>query len=79
MRVGNRARVSALDDFYYVPALTKNIIFISSLKKIGFHLTFSNNGCSIMLNDVFYAYDTLCNCIYILDMSNPILIVHANK
>ena len=68
--------ISSLDDCYYVPTLTKNIISISLLIKNGFHLTFSNNGCSIMLNDVFYTYGTLCNGIYILDMSNPILIVH---
>ena len=68
-----------LDYCYYVPTLTKNIIFISSLHNNGFDLTFSNNDCSIMLNDVFYAYGTLCNSIYILDMSNPILIVHDKK
>ena len=32
-----------------------------------------------MLNDVFYAYGKLCNVIYILDMSNPIIFVHDNK
>ena len=48
-----------LDDFYFVPSLTKNIIFVSSLNRIGFHLTFSNNGCSIMLNGVLYAKGTL--------------------
>ena len=50
-----------LDECYYVPALTKNIIFVSHLNKKGFHLTFSNNGCSIMLNDVLYARGTLYN------------------
>ena len=68
-----------LDDFYYVPALTKNIIFISYLNKKVFHLTFSNNGCSIMLIDVIYASGTLSNEIHILDMSNPILTIHDNK
>ena len=68
-----------LEDCYYVLALTKNIVFISSLNKKGFHLTFSNNSCSIMLNDVFYAYGTQCNDIYILGMFNPILTVHDNK
>ena len=68
-----------LDDCYYVPALTKNIIYVSYLNKKGFHLTFSNNGCSIMLNDVLYASDTLYNGIHILDMSNLILTIHDNK
>ena len=64
---------------YYVPALTKNIIFVSSLNKDGFLLAFSNNCCSIMLNGILYANGTLCNGIYILDMSNPILNINDNK
>ena len=32
-----------------------------------------------MLNDVFYAFGTLCNGIYIPDMSNPIVTVNDNK
>ena len=68
-----------LEDCYYVSTLTKNIFYISSLNKEGFHLIFNNNSCSIMLNDMFYAFGTLSNGIYILDMSNPILTVHDNK
>ena len=71
--------ILSLENCYYVLALTKNIVSISNLNKKGFHLTFSNNSCSIMLNDVFYAFGTLCNGIYRLDMSNPILTVHDNK
>ena len=70
---------SNLDNYFYVLALTKNIISISCLNKKGFHLTFCDNGCYIMLNDVFYAGGTLNNGIYILDMSNPILNVNDNK
>ena len=68
-----------LDDCYYVLALTKNIIYVSYLYKKCFYLTFCNNGCSIMLNGVLYVIGTLCNGIYILDMSNPILTIHDNK
>ena len=68
-----------LDDCYYVPTLTKNITFASYLNKKGFHLTFSKDGYSIMLNDVLYASGTLYNGIHILYMSNPILTVHDNK
>ena len=57
----------------------KEHCFFSSLNKKGSYLTFSNNSCSIMLNDALYDYGTLWNGIYILDMSNPILIVHDNK
>ena len=68
-----------LDNCFCVPALTKNIIFVSYLNKKEFHLNFSNNGCYIMLNDVFYAGGTLSNGIYILDMSNSILNFNDNK
>ena len=62
-----------------MPALTKNIIYVSCLNKKGFHLKFCDNSCHIMLNDVFYAGGTLSNEIYILDMSNPILNINDNK
>ena len=68
-----------LDNCFYVSSLKKNIIFVSCLNKKGFHLNFYNNGCYIMLNDVFYVGCTLNNGIYILDMSNPILNVNDNK
>ena len=68
-----------LDSRFYVPASTKNIIYVSYLNKKEFHLNFSNNGCYIMLNDVFYVGGALSNLIYILDMSNPILNVNNNK
>ena len=68
-----------LNNCFYVPVLTKNIIFVSNLNKKGFHLNFSNNDCYIMLNDVSYVGGTLSNEIYILDMPNPILNVNDNK
>ena len=55
------------------------MILVSYLNKKGFHLNFCDNGCYIMLNDVFYASGTLSNGIYILDMSNPILNINDNK
>ena len=68
-----------LDDCYYVPTLTKNVIYVSYLNKKGFHLAFSNNGCSIMLNDVLHASGTFYNGIHILDISKPILTIPDNK
>ena len=68
-----------LDDCFNVLALTKNIFFVSYLNRKGFHLTFINNSCSIMLNGVLYASGRLCNGIYILDMTDPILTIHDNK
>ena len=52
---------------------------MARINKKGFHLNFSNNSCSIMLNDVFNADGTLRNEIYILDMSNTILNINEKK
>ena len=68
-----------MDNCFYVPSLIKNIISVSYLIKKGFHLNFCNNGCYILLNDVFYVDGTLSNEIYISDVSNPILNVNDNK
>ena len=43
-----------LEDCYFVPSLTKNIIFISCLDKIGFEIIIKNNCCSFCLCNVFY-------------------------
>ena len=74
-----RGFILNMDDCYYVHVLTKIIISVSYLNKKGFHFIFMNNNCFIMLNYILYASGTLCNGIYILDMSNSILIVHDNK
>ena len=68
-----------LGNCFYKQALTKNIIYVSYLNKKWFHLNFCNNGCYIMLKDVFYTGDSLSNGIYILDMSNLILNINDNK
>ena len=43
-----------LDNFFYVPAFTKNVIYVSCLNKKGFHLNFCDNSYCIMLHDVFF-------------------------
>ena len=44
-----------LENCYYVPAISRNIIFISCSDKFGFSFIIKNNCCLIYLNDVFYA------------------------
>lgn len=64
-----------LDNHFYVPTFTKNIIFVSCLSIGGYHLSFRDNSCSIMLNKILYASGTLNNEIYILDMSSQIMTI----
>jgi hypothetical protein len=44
-----------LENCYYVPAISRNIISVSCLDKFGFSFIIKNNCCSIYLNDIFYA------------------------
>ena len=68
-----------LEDCYYVPSLTKNIISISCLDKIGFEIIIKNNCCSFYLNNVFYGSAQLINGLYILDQMNPIYNINTKR
>ena len=65
LRVGNGARVTTLAVATYditLPSglflsLSRNIISVSCLNKIGFEFIIRNNKCSIYHDDVFYGYD----------------------
>ncbi|CAN0919967.1 hypothetical protein LINGRAHAP2_LOCUS31763, partial [Linum grandiflorum] len=61
--------VLELNNCYYVPALTKNIISESVLDSEGYSILIGNNHCSINKNGVFYANAVLMNDLYYLDLS----------
>ncbi|KAK8533113.1 hypothetical protein V6N12_076394 [Hibiscus sabdariffa] len=50
-----------LENCYFVPSLTKNIISVSCLDKIGFEIIIKNNCCSFYLNNLFYGSAQLIN------------------
>ncbi|KAK8547478.1 hypothetical protein V6N12_031615 [Hibiscus sabdariffa] len=43
-----------LENCYFVPSLTKNIISVSCLDKIGFEIIIKNNSCSFFYDNLFY-------------------------
>ena len=43
-----------LDNCYYVPVVSRNIISISCLDMVGFSFIIKNNTCSIYYGDKFY-------------------------
>ena len=45
-----------LNNCYYVPAISRNIISASCLMAEGYKFIIENNGCSIFLNEIFYGY-----------------------
>ena len=45
--------VMDLDNCYYVPSLSRNIISASCLMRQGYEFIIKDNGCSIYLNEMF--------------------------
>ena len=45
-----------LNNCYYVPVLSRNIISASCLMRQGYESSIKNNGCSLYLNDMFHAF-----------------------
>ena len=62
--------VLELDNCYYVPAMSRNIISISCLDMVGFSFIIKNNTCSIYYCDIFYGDAHLSNGLYILNRDN---------
>ena len=63
--------VLELDNCYYVPAMSRNIISISCLDMVGFSFIIKTNTCSIYYHDIFYGDAHLSNGLYILNHDNP--------
>lgn len=68
-----------LENFYYVPAISRNIIFVSCLEKFGFSFIIKNNCCSIYLNDVLYATAQMNNGLYVLDLVMTIYNINTKR
>ena len=62
--------VLSLENYYYVPTISRNIISISCLDKIGFEFIIRNNKCSIYHDGVFYRYAPQTHGLYILDIED---------
>jgi len=68
-----------LENCYYVPAISRNIISVSCLDKFGFSFIIKNNCCSIYLNDIFYATAQMNNGLYVLDLEMPIYNINTKR
>ena len=68
-----------LENCYYVPAISRNIISIACLDKFGFSFIIKNNCCSIYLNDIFYATAQNNNGLYVLDLEMPIYNINTKR
>ena len=68
-----------LNNCYYVPSLSKNIISISVLDTEGFTFVIKNNCITFSYDDLVYGQATSIGGIYILDTSSDIFQIESKK
>jgi len=69
-----------LNNCYFVPSLTQNIVSPSCLMKDGCSFASKDNGCVISTNDMFVAFASIVNGLFILNLDDaPICNVSAKR
>ena len=68
-----------LENCYYVPSITINIISVSSVDSKGFSFQFKDNSCSFALNGMCYGSAQQENGLYVLDTSKHIYNMNTKK
>ncbi|WVZ93413.1 LOW QUALITY PROTEIN: hypothetical protein U9M48_039393 [Paspalum notatum var. saurae] len=73
--------VLELNNCYFIPALSKNIISSSYLEEDGgYEIIIKKKCCSIYLNNMLYAHCPLVNGLYVLNLKDePILNINAKR
>jgi len=61
--------VMELDNVYFVPSISRNIISISCLEMNGFSFVIKDNRCSIYKDELYYGSSFMMNDLYILEMN----------
>ena len=69
-----------LNNCYYVPSLSRNIISSSCLLRDGYRFVIEDNGCSMFKNEMFHAYMPVMNGLFILNLdSGPVYNINNAK
>jgi hypothetical protein len=69
-----------LNNCYYVPVLSQNIISGSCLMSQGYESDIKNNGCSLYLNDMFHGFAPVQDGLFILNLERePIYNINAKR
>ena len=71
--------VLELNNCYYVPAISRNIISISCLDLYGFHFSIKDKCCSFDRGDIFYGSGPLENGLYVLNQSVPVYNINTKR
>ena len=68
-----------LDNCYFVPSLSRNIISSSCLEQDGFDCQIKDMGCSIYRNNMFYCRCPVVNGLYVLNLEELPVYNISNK
>jgi hypothetical protein len=72
--------IMELNNCYFVPSLSRNIISPSCLMMDGYSFASENNGCVISKNDIFVAFAPIENGLFILNLDDsPVCKVSAKR
>jgi len=69
-----------LNNYYFVPSLSRSIVSPSCLTKEGYSFVSKDNGCVISKNDTFVAFASIVNGLFILNLDDaPICNASAKR
>jgi hypothetical protein len=69
-----------LNNCYFVPSLSQNIVSPSCLMKDGYSFVSEDNGCVISKNGMFVASTSIANGLFILNLENvPVCNISAKR
>ena len=72
--------IMELNNCYFVPSLSRNIVSPSCLMKDGYSFASKDNGCVIFKNDMFVAFASIVNGIFILNLDDaPVCNISAKR
>ena len=72
--------IMELNNCYFVPSLSQNIVSPSCLMKDGYSFASKDNGCVISKNDMFVAFASIVNGLFILNLDDaPVCNISAKR
>ena len=72
--------IMELNNCYFVPSLSRNILSPSCLMKDGYSFASKDNGCVISKNDIVVAFVSIVNGLFILNLDDaPVCNVNAKR
>ena len=81
----HEGRTLLIHDVLDAPDVRRNLLSVTALLRLGFRLSFENNGVQILMGTIFYGSDFIHNRLFILDIcysnndSNSVLTTADNS